>query len=360
MDPLTLTTGILALLRASASLSSTLLKLRRLKDAPGLVQALNNEISDLRLILIHINDYHESIRTEGLCLPNNDNPISDLCSSTLDQTRDKVQEVENLLRDKLLKSPEGSDLKVNRLAFMRERDHLIQLQADLRIGRQKIANLFGQLGIKNISNIEVLLNDIRSNDLSTLLQSQIRIEDALDRIEERQLLPLSPGRRPIQPTLPPGPDNTDASSIEVSISPLISHISRSKCTCHQRSASIKLHNLLGSLFVGYVATPANYFRRGCPHQRRIELQLIYIFPTWFIKYALSLKARFDMHGTITCSLSVNQIISSDHIVWVLIKLGDLAGIKRLLNAGQISIRAQNARNQSLVTVRQLSMDKSIS
>ncbi|KAL9616219.1 MAG: hypothetical protein Q9160_008892 [Pyrenula sp. 1 TL-2023] len=349
MDPLTLTTGILALLKASASLSGTLAKLRRLKDAPDLVQALNNEISDLRLILIHISDHHEDARNERLSLTNNKNPISDLCSSTLNQTRGKVQEVEALIKTKLLKSPGCSDSKINRIAFLRERDHLLQLQADLRIGRQRIANLFGQLGIKNISRIEVLLNDIRSNDLSMLLQSQVRIEDAIDRIEEKQLTPFNSARCPLQPARLPGSDNAGSRIVEVSISPVTANIPRVECTCRRRSASIKLHNLFGSLFLGYVATfSASKYKNSCSHYGSLEMRLVYVFPQWFLKYAFAMQGAFNGRGTIMYSLSVAQIISDDHIVWDLIDLGNLNGVKRLLNDGQLSIRAQNTCNQSLV------------
>ena len=56
MDPLTLTTGIVTLVQACASLSKTVAKIVRLKDAAGLVQAVNNEISDLHLVSMQVQE----------------------------------------------------------------------------------------------------------------------------------------------------------------------------------------------------------------------------------------------------------------------------------------------------------------
>lgn len=57
MDPFSITTGVLTLLGACTAASRAFKKIRDLGQAPALIQALNNEISDLQLAMLNLNDY---------------------------------------------------------------------------------------------------------------------------------------------------------------------------------------------------------------------------------------------------------------------------------------------------------------
>ncbi|MCJ1331150.1 hypothetical protein MMC10_007837, partial [Thelotrema lepadinum] len=170
MDPLSITTGVLTLLGACTTASATVSKLRRLKDAPDLVQALNNEISDLRLVLLDVSDHFRSAQNERLVVPNMDETIFELCSFALDQARVKVLEVDAVIQYQVTKPGRGAGLIVDKIAFLRNYNRLLQLQSDLRDTRHKITGLFNHIGVRSFSRIEVVLNEIQANDIPELLQ----------------------------------------------------------------------------------------------------------------------------------------------------------------------------------------------
>lgn len=355
MDPLTLTTGILALLRACVSLSETLIKIKNLKDGPLLIQAINNEVSDLRLVLTHIDEYLEHTKIKESAQPALDAPIYDLCSSTLEQTRDKVQKAEALLEGKLLKPRKEADSekgpRISYKAFLRERHHLNQLQADLRLARQRIANIFGPLGVRDISRIEVLLNDIRSNNLSALLRSQARIEETLDRVVDLRSGPSNAVHQASQDATPPCQGGSNPSGVQLSIARQHPLALSSKCACRPQRTSVQLRTVLGNLFLGYAATPLRgHWQQKCSYHKKIKLQLVYFFPIWFLKYAIFLYSEFSAAGSVAVSLSIKQVLPSDHIVWDLLAFGNIDGLKELLVSGQISIEAQSVSGDTLLDV----------
>lgn len=354
MDPLTLTTGILALLRACSKITSVVSKIQDMRHAPALVQAVNNEISDLHLVVLHISDYFENAKSSESPIPVTDGPILDLCSSALDQARDKVREVETLINDKLLKTSKQKVVKVSRKGLLREQSHLVQLQADLQAARQRIANLFGHFGIRDISRVEVLLRDIHSNNLPMLLQGQTRIEQTLDRIMHQQLITSNADQQSLEDVGLHSSSSSDPSSVQISISRFKISAPRPKCICPRRSTSIHLHTFLGSLFLGYNAAPLLvHSPKNCPRHMYTELRLIYFFPTWFLKLAFSAHVLFDSLGTVTCSLSLCQVVPDDHTIWSLIHFGDLERIKELLKSGQIAINAQHMTGTNLLQVTSL-------
>lgn len=351
MDPLTLTTGIVTLLRASAALRGTVAKVINLRDAPALVQAVNNEISDLHLVILHISDYFERAKSSRTTIPSVDEPVLHLCSSTLDQTRSKVQEVEALINDRLLKTSKKKVVKVSRKRLLREQGHLIELQTDLRSARQRIVNLFGHFGIRDISRIEVILSDMRSNDLPMLMQSQMRIEETLNGIMDRQLRTSNHNHQYMDNVGPQSSNIPGSSSLRVSISPHLVSASRPRCTCRRRETSIVLRTFLGNLFLGYNVAPSlRDNQTQCLHHMYTELRLVYVFPIWLLKYAISAYAWLGMPGSITCSLAITQVIPDYHAIFDHMYFGDLRRVEQLLQSGQVSVNACGEKGSSLLEV----------
>ena len=342
MDPLSLTTSVLALLGACTTASRTIAKIRRLKDAPALVHALNNELSDLRVILMDVTDHFENAQSDGPPIPPVESAIFKLCSSTLSQTRDKVQSVEGIIRHRLLKPGKNSDLKIDKTAFVREHDHLIQLQADLRDLRQKMTGLFSHLGMSKISKIEVQVNEIRTNDIPKLMEGQIKIERTLS-----QVLSLTPAKPDgtFQWSQSPGTgalNNPKMASVEITVSRSTYKGLEMKCGCSCKRTSVYMQTFFGTLFMCYTAAPVlHHGSRSCPHHRAKEVLVSYLFPTWFLRYMLCFETKWSPSRAITYSLTVAHVIPIDHAVYDLIVAEDLDGIKELLLSEQISIEAQS-------------------
>ena len=192
--------------------------------------------------------------------------------------------------------------------------------------------------MRSISSIEVLLNGIHSNDLPSLMQSQTRIEESLRRIEVlyRPGAEIEKSRKAQQQA---SGTSRSPSSVEISVSHLVSQVTKRRCPCQQR-VSTQINTYLGRLFLGYAATPkGNICQHTFLHYVESGLCLKYFLPIRLLRRALFLQAKISASGTISSSLTITPIIPGNHIIFDLIDVGDLDGIKRLLTTHQMSIDA---------------------
>ena len=357
MDPLSITAGAIALLGACTQASGTFMKIRRLKEAPAIIQSLNNEISDLHLIILDINDMIEKAKIKRLTFSHVDKRIFELCSSTLNQAREKVQEVEGLVHYSLLKAGREEYLKINKVIFLQEYKNLSLLQADLRDIRQKITALFIRLGMKEVSRIEVLLESM-SNELPVLMQSQARIEGTLLHMQSPPPTPASTTQRRPQNEAIHVLEKLEhlGSSMQSSIQVLVSRQTPRAfevcCDCSRQTKLVEMHTLFGSLFLGYAANPvvSSCNRQHCLDRKRTVIQLSYFFPLWCLRLVLLFRAQFISSSNITFSFSIRPIVPTHHIVYDMMEVGNLRGVKNLLVNGQISLDGQNSNLGTLLHV----------
>ena len=337
MDPLSLTTSVLALLGACGTASRTFAKIRRLRDAPALIQAINNEVADLHLVITDINEFFEDAQECGRHISSPEGKPLELYSSTLDQTRKKILAVEHVIAYRLLKPGREADLKIDRSVFLREESNLVRLRSELQDCRQRMIGLFSHLGIRKLANIETRLDAICSDYLQNISQSQTRIESALGQVLSIQLLGSNTGRRPHSGVLP----NSSLSSVELSVSRSRSSVEAAKCACRREKTSIYAQTFLGTLFACYSATPT-VRRRDCPYHADRDLFVHYLFPTWFLQHMLCFQMKWNPGRNITYSLTITQTIPHEHVIYDMIVVEDIEGIRQLLLSEKLSIEAQSS------------------
>ena len=91
MDPLSVTAGIIALFQAGGIVSTGLKKIAKLRDAPDILLALNNEVADLHCLVENVDDVlHQHREIIGL------EPIVCLCRA-LDRAKQTMLKLENVL-----------------------------------------------------------------------------------------------------------------------------------------------------------------------------------------------------------------------------------------------------------------------
>ena len=119
MDPFTLTTGVVTLLGLCMATAKIFKKIRSLKEAPELIQALNNELSDLQLVIASVDSHLKSSTQPELCHIEEDHFL--LCSKILEDTQQTVIELENFLRKNILKpnANQVAVLEINHVAFLK-------------------------------------------------------------------------------------------------------------------------------------------------------------------------------------------------------------------------------------------------
>ena len=144
MDPLSLTASIIAIIGITGQTAKSIKKLASIKGAPDLILALNNEISDIRLIIIAIQDVFEKQQTTGIPFPGyraSEVNIDASVISALEQANGTVLQLEEL-HNRL--TPFSSGLS-DKITWLREQNKLKLMQEDLRNARLKLAAVLGVL-----------------------------------------------------------------------------------------------------------------------------------------------------------------------------------------------------------------------
>lgn len=133
-DPLSIASGIIAVLQAAESISKTLKKLKTYWAASNEVLALINEISDIRLILDEHFDVSEQLNHTQ------DEPKARL-RQFLHDTRDKIIEIEHLIQRTGVR-PDRTTAEINKFFWVRKKPQIEKLRIDLKVLRQNIAEHF--------------------------------------------------------------------------------------------------------------------------------------------------------------------------------------------------------------------------
>lgn len=150
MDPLSITASILTLLGVCSAVVKTFEKVRNTKHVPATLYTLNNEVSDLQLVLLGIHDRREELLGQDLSNEQERRLLS-TCSSIFERTSKHVQDTDALLRKCLLGPTSGLKSRLDLLFIAREHGKLSRLQSDIRDAKQSIQSLWGQLGLRQVS-----------------------------------------------------------------------------------------------------------------------------------------------------------------------------------------------------------------
>lgn len=127
MDPLSLTASVIAVIGAASRIASGLKRIIDLRKAPAVLLALNNEVSDLQLILAQLESLAPS-RTAR------DADQSLLQNTTL--VKAKLQELEIIIYARLIAKSGG----LNRAAWLLAQDKVETIRKDIRLLRVNISN----------------------------------------------------------------------------------------------------------------------------------------------------------------------------------------------------------------------------
>lgn len=130
MDPLSITAGIIALIGAANQVAVGLNKLASMREAPDAVRALNNEVSDLRLVL---DDAEPLLRKhERMSRPNAPGDSKFLLG--LEHGKERLAELETLIQNRLF-TRMG---KIDRFGWLFEQNKVQRALVDIRAVRLSI------------------------------------------------------------------------------------------------------------------------------------------------------------------------------------------------------------------------------
>ena len=135
MDPLSITASVITLIAAANQVAVGLNKLASLRGAPGAVLQLNNEVSELRLVLsvaeplLHKHDQANAA----------DGATSPALQLSIERAKDRLTELETVISNRLMTSMGIID----KLGWLKEQDKIQRALADLRTARINITAMLG-------------------------------------------------------------------------------------------------------------------------------------------------------------------------------------------------------------------------
>ena len=368
MDPLSISVAILTILGSGGSVASALKRITS-RHAPDALLALNNEVSDLHLIVLEISQLLQEHQESTLAHLRAERLLTSL-GPMLGRAKEKLLELESLIEYKLT-TPlgPGGGAKLNRLAWVHEQQKVLDIREEIRSTRVNLAAMVGILASKATLRIEFqvaelrLINDefhnqqraaqamARQEDteraMSDIIGGQTRMERSLSNLltvyNAQQLRPAfsstarnsrAPERRYV--------GHCGLQLLSIHQRRNATCIQGCTCCCHHHStwkSPQRLRSFLGLLFTGYTGLPL--LSSKCDNQNCLEksgpaIYIKYYFPAWFTAHAFEMFAQIAKPDGLTQSLRVSQIVWGESKIFRFCRDGDVEGLKLLLASRESS------------------------
>ena len=328
MDPLSISASVVALLGAGGTLAKLLRKGIGLKNAPSVLRALNDEVSELQLTANDVNDLLWTANGDP-----NDQPPKSLVS-TLSRVKSILSQLESYISYQLTTvTADGQSNRLDKSVYLRAENRLQEFKAEILASRIALA---AALSLFN-SSIS-MRNQIQSRQISSSLELlhnkfemvpalAVRVLDTPQQIASPQttfrpmetrgeLLESRPGvgsgiedpqdRPGINPDSPSKPQNDDSQIVvsselknqkqhkSASIVQLMRDPCNTSCCCpchsvNQIRSPRLLHAFLGSFFLSYRSYPS--LKQACGIRCRARaggINCVYAFPPFLLERAVSI------------------------------------------------------------------------
>ena len=278
MEPLSSLASVVTLVELVGKSSKLLNKAIRLKHAPDVLLALNNEISDLHLVLDDVND---------LLLASTSFVPPESLDSALERVKTTLLQLEQFVAYELTTYDSDGSARVDKSTLFRKEQRLHQLKDDVRANRIILGSAL------NILALSISVHN--GHHLRETYCSIERLHNRLDNLRiARDSRPAASDSDSQQIVLRKD-DNEHGSNPPTSIQVFRAACDAGcLCTCHRynriRSPAF-LSKILGTLFIGYRANVS--LRQTCNDAacrvRAGGTVCTYTFPAWFLKYAISVS-----------------------------------------------------------------------
>ena len=372
MDPLSVTASIITLLAAGGSIVDGLEKLASLREAPDIILALNNEISDFRVVIFEIANYLQQEPIQSL--PNAQGFHTNILP-LLNRARDKLDELEALIEYKLVLPRNDGNIRLNKTGWIWERQKVKRIQEEIRSVKISLVATVGVLNSKSTLRLELQLATFQSasdnlhsqasQSLATIETSSSATENLLGQIlrivtqnqsrTEAQLHNVLAASTPQIAGLPGSERMTTSENDELGTTrgpPKLYHLrvsstlqrrylactSSCTCRCHNRLAWTSptwLSPLLGQIFAGYAGLPvlsAYCDQLDCQRGSEQFVSIQYFFPSWFALRILQAYLRFSRYNGIEQSLRVSRVVWNGAEIFSKIYSRDTKGVQALLGS----------------------------
>ncbi|KFY91368.1 hypothetical protein V498_05505 [Pseudogymnoascus sp. VKM F-4517 (FW-2822)] len=374
MDPLSIAAGAIAVATLAAQTCAAFAELRSLcRSLPGRLHALNNEVSDLELVLYQL----ASLVEERVCLPEGNQST---IPYYLRQARIKLIELKGIVNRLAITIRNAKIPIVGANAWRKEQKVLEELQEGIRTVKCNLNIMLGasnsqdmmqiRLDIATISTVTMKSSQDQVALTETFISSLAGVDERIARVEEmlqtqaeqvqvnqfRQVGSLynvsTAPRRQSSPSTSvyKEPARSHSEGVYVRATPyMVACRPGCLCTCHLQQRSTTpgvLNRVLGQLFVGYAGLPALSPKcniEGCQKSRASQISLEYWFPWGFFSSTIvRMQVGYQPNiGTIMQLDTLRRVPDTAQCVNFALH-GDIKGLKYLFDHGLASPRDVSA------------------
>ena len=150
MDPISLTASIIAVLGAGGAIAKGMRKIRRLESAPGVLLQLNNEVTDITLLIDLIYDL---VRKGTPCPSSSAKQLEFVCA-TLSRAKDAVLQLEKLIAYTLTKETH-SGAEVDRSTWIRSSGRIRNAKDSIRRAREDLNTVWATLSQRQLPQVDI-------------------------------------------------------------------------------------------------------------------------------------------------------------------------------------------------------------
>lgn len=298
-----------------------------LQQAPAEIMALQNELSDLRVLLTVWSGAIRASSSDRSTIA----PLNSSEEELLAKLAKLLDELSTLTKT-LYKSGADGRHHFQRTHWLRRKSKVVLLKSEISRTTQVLRD------------IVALRNDLRSTLSSTKLDrielTQLSMHGLLTKLStlEAERQQTTTAMRTITTSTVQMPNNDNASISLSARLPKACHV-RCPCSCHyrlRRNTSTTINQIVGRLFVGYVGLPnPNSFcdAYSCSSSQVRSLRVVYTFPYWFVRATVDTVLGRDLYGNPELSIRIQnrREFHAANSLFYLAKQGQADEMKRVLS-----------------------------
>ncbi|KAL9117489.1 MAG: hypothetical protein Q9187_005974 [Circinaria calcarea] len=393
MDPLSITAAIIAIVGAGGKVGTGLRKLVELRNAPDSLLQLNNEVTELQLVVQAVDD--NTSNNSAVCSAAA--AQHELVHNALERVKDVALELEGLIEYTLTKITDAGT-KIDHVAWLRQGKKVQNLKEKIRNAKNDLLTASSIASLATSKRIQLQLSElhiasegtssrclelenlIHSTGGSILRQGQ-SMEAVLQTIVHRPtnsgvILNLTRAEAIIAtdelsvveeqlPSVSDEPrsgtgfleeqyqDNSGCKgALHMEFTKYQRCCSSCLCSCHHQNrvrSPRLLNDILGSLLIGYSGLPC--YRQTCDRDCKKGASkggviLQYTFPGWILKKTLCMMMACSKMKGPELLLRCLRVRPEESPIFEAVRAGNLSEVKNLLVNGEASIIDVNYRGYS--------------
>lgn len=351
MEPVSTAASLVTLTISLASVARGIRKVLALKGAPQILQQIDLELSEFRIIIAAI----EEDRRQQEALLGVPSPNQHLATAVSLRAKEAILDLEKVVAYRLLKTPTHNDPKIDYRSWLHTEKLVHEMRERLKQIRLDLLVAFNVENLQWRTNVQCSLKELRvGNDrVHEMVAGMMRPPETPQENTQAAGLEL---QKPPSASMIHMASTTMArkthilSQFGLCLSPRLGCEISCRCVCHKKNywkSPLSFNRLLGSLLIGYDPLPTACDYSQCTRKARSMTVVSYTFPRWCIDRILSITVQ---NPGADVRFRVLRVRPNESEIFSAVECHDTDKVRELLTDGRATILDVNEDGESLLTI----------